>query len=94
MTTVCFNDMGSLKYYVTLRGGGGQRSVTHTFFVFFETLFEGKLLVTNQHKASKDTFFLINLIFQSNSGLKKQSSKIEKCHMGGQKRVKKVSRII
>jgi hypothetical protein len=33
-------------------------------------LLEEKLVVTKQDTASKDTFFLIDLIFQSNIGLK------------------------
>jgi len=33
-------------------------------------LLEGKLFVTKQDKALKDTFFLIQLIFQSNLKLK------------------------
>ncbi len=57
---------------MTLRGG--HRRVTHTFLLLFEKLFlmllDGKLYVTKQEKASKDPFFHIHLIFQSNLGLK------------------------
>jgi hypothetical protein len=34
----------------------------------FLLILEGELFVTKQHKASKDTFSLIHLVFQSNSG--------------------------
>jgi hypothetical protein len=47
--------------------------VSHTLFLLFETLFvrvwEVKLFVTGQYKASKDTFNINHLIFQSNLGL-------------------------
>jgi hypothetical protein len=43
------------------------------FEMLFLMLLDVKLFVTGQDKASKDTrtFFLINLIIQSNFGLKK-----------------------
>jgi hypothetical protein len=52
--------------------------------------------VTRQHQASKNTFFLIHLIFQSYLGLKISDLKKEKCHTRGrgQKIAKKVSHII
>jgi hypothetical protein len=65
---------------------GGQRSVTHTFLLFealFLMLLKGRVFVTKQDKASKDTFILIHLIFRSNLGLKINHQKIEKCHIGG-----------
>jgi hypothetical protein len=41
--------------------------VSHRLFFIFKTLFlmllEEKLVITKQDTASKDTFFLINLIF-------------------------------
>ncbi len=46
-------------------------------------LLEEKLVVTKQDTASKDAFFLINLIFQSNIGLKISHQKNEECHTGG-----------
>ena len=56
---------GSFKKYVTL-GGGGVDEVSHRLFSFLKVLFsmllEEKLFVTKQDTASKDTFFLINLI--------------------------------
>jgi hypothetical protein len=48
----------------------------------FLMLLEVKLFVTMQDKASKETFFLVHIIFQSNLVTKIQSSKIEKCHTG------------
>ncbi len=85
---------------MTLGGEGGFDKVSHILFLLFEILFlmilEGELFVTKQHKASKDTFFLIHLVFQSNSGLKINFhlSKIKKCHTregrGGWKSAKKV----
>ncbi len=63
---------GSFKKYVTPEGGGVDE-VSHTLFIIFKILFlmflEEKLDVTKQDTASKDTFFMINLIFQSNIGL-------------------------
>jgi hypothetical protein len=53
-----------------------------------------KLVVTKQDTASKDTFFLINLIFQSNIGLKISHQKMKNVTRGAQKSAKKVSRII
>jgi hypothetical protein len=48
--------------------------MSHSIFLPFEMLFlrllDVKLFVTGQDKASKDSFFLIHLIFQSNLGLK------------------------
>ncbi len=40
-------------------------------------LLEEKLVVTKQDTASKDTFFLIDLIFQSNIGLKISHQKMK-----------------
>ncbi len=58
-------------------------------------LLDGKLFVTKQDKASKDTFFLIHLIFQSNLSLKISHQKLKNVTWGGgQKSAKKVSRII
>ena len=60
-------------------------------------LLEEKLVVTKQDTASKDTFFLIDLIYQSNIGLKTSNQKMKNVTRGwggGQKRAKKVSRII
>ncbi len=52
--------------------------------VLFLILLDVNFFVTWQDKASKDTFFVIYLIFQSNFGLKKNGwFKIEKCHTGG-----------
>ncbi len=45
--------------------------------MLFLMLWEVKLFVTGQDKASKDTCFLIHLIFQRNLGLK-----VEKFHTG------------
>jgi hypothetical protein len=44
---------------------------------------EEKLVVTNQDTASKDTFFLIDLIFQSNIGLTISHQKMKKVTRGG-----------
>jgi hypothetical protein len=48
--------------------------MSHNFFLLFEMLFlrllDVKLFDTVQDKASKDSFFLIHLKFQSNLGLK------------------------
>jgi hypothetical protein len=59
--------------------------------LLFETpyliLLEGNLFVTKQDKASKDTFFLIHLIFQNSLGLKISQQKLKmsqvpkKCHV-------------
>jgi hypothetical protein len=74
--------------------------VSHTLYLLFKTLFiillEGKLCVTKQDKASKDTFFLVHLLFQSNLSRKisLQKLKIVTQGGGGQKSAKKVSRII
>ncbi len=46
-------------------------SVYLLFKMLFLMLFDVKLFVPGQDKASKDTFFLTNLIIQSNFGLKK-----------------------
>jgi hypothetical protein len=46
-------------------------------------LLEEKLVVTKQDTASKDTFFLINLIFQSNIGLKISHQKMKNVTRGG-----------
>jgi hypothetical protein len=84
---------------VTLGGGGGFSEVSHTLYLLFKTLFlillEGKLCVTKQDKASKDTFFLVHLIFQSNLSQKISLLKLKNVTRGGgQKSAKKVSRII
>jgi hypothetical protein len=71
----------------TLGGGTGVIEVSHTLFLLFKTLFlillEGKLCVTKQDKASKDTFFLVLLIFQSNLSRKisHQKQVPKKCHV-------------
>jgi hypothetical protein len=60
-------------------------------------LLEEKLFITKQDKASKDTFFLIRLIFQSNLSLKISRQKLKNVTPGGgggKKKAKKVSRII
>ncbi len=61
-------------------------------------LLEGKLFVTKQAKASKNTFFLNHLIFQSNLSLKISNQKLKNVTQGegegGQKSDKKVSHII
>ncbi len=59
---------------MTLVGGEGTRqSVTHTFFAFENRVFNAfgrKIFITNQDKASKDTFLQLHLIFQRNLSLK------------------------
>jgi hypothetical protein len=58
---------------------------------------EEKLVVTKQDTASKDTFFLIDLIFQSSIGFKISHLKINNVTQGGggvRKVPKKVSHII
>jgi hypothetical protein len=62
----------------------------------FLMLLEEKLLIPQQDKASKDTLFLIHLIFQSNLSLKISHQKLKNVTQGegGQKSAKKVSRII
>jgi hypothetical protein len=61
--------------------------MSDSHFLLFEMLFlmllDVKLLVTGQDKASKDTFFLINLIIQSNFGLKKVIENRKMSHGGG-----------
>ncbi len=50
-----------------------QRNVTQYFLAFLNVVFNasGRLIfVTGQDNASKDTFFLIHLVFQRNLGLK------------------------
>ncbi len=59
----------------TRRGpGGGVNEMSLSLFWLFEMYFlmhrEEKLFVTGQDNASKDTFFLIHLVFQRNLGLK------------------------
>jgi hypothetical protein len=44
---------------------------------------EEKLVVTKQDTASKDTFFLIDLIYQSNIGLKTSHQKMKNVTRGG-----------
>jgi hypothetical protein len=74
--------------------------VSHILFFIFKILFlmllGEKLVVTKKDTASKDTFFLIDLIFQSNIGLKISHLKMKNVTQGGggQKSPKKVSRII
>jgi hypothetical protein len=46
-------------------------------------LLEGTLCVTKQGKASKDTFLLIHLIFQSNLSLKISHQKMKIVTQGG-----------
>jgi hypothetical protein len=46
-------------------------------------LLEEKLVVTKHETASKDTFFLIDLIFQSNIGLKINHQKMKNVTPGG-----------
>jgi hypothetical protein len=46
-------------------------------------LLEGNLFHTKQDKAPKETFFLINLIFQSNLGLKISHLKLKNVTQGG-----------
>ncbi len=53
-------------------------------------LLEGKLFVTKQDKASKDTFLLILSIFQSYLGIVNRLSKIKNCHTDGDVGFKKV----
>jgi hypothetical protein len=82
---------------VTLGGGAGFNKESQLLFeTLFLMLLEGKLFDTKQDKASKDTYFLIHLIFQSNLGLKNRSFEIEKCHTGvvGSENCQKVSCII
>jgi hypothetical protein len=60
-------------------------------------LLEVNFFVRMQDKASKETFFLIHFIFQSNLGLKISHQKFKNVTRGGgggQKSAKKVSRII
>ncbi len=78
---------------------GGRRSVTHTYLFLktvFWTLLEGKLLVTKQDNALKDTFFQQHLIFQSNWGLQISHQKLKNvaAEGGGVEKCQKVSRII
>jgi hypothetical protein len=46
-------------------------------------LLEEKLVITKQDKASKDTFFLIDIIFQSIIGLKISHLKTKNVTQGG-----------
>ncbi len=63
----------------------------------FLLILEGKLFVTQQDKASKDTFFKIHLIWQCNLGLKFTNQKLKMSHGeggGGSEKCDKMSRII
>ncbi len=51
--------------------------------MLFLMLLDVKVFVTGQDKASKHTFFLINLIIQSNFGLKKVIENRKMSHGGG-----------
>ncbi len=53
-------------------------------------LLEEKLAVTKQDTASKDTFFLINLLFLKQYMPENQSSKNKECHTGEGGGVRKV----
>ncbi len=61
--------------------------MSHSHFLLFEMLFlmllDVKLFGTGQYKASKDTYFLITLIIQSNLGLKKALENRKMSHGGG-----------
>ncbi len=59
-------------------------------------LSEGKFFITKQDKASKDTFFLLHFIFQSNLSLEISHQKLKNVTQGGggRKSAKNVSRII
>ncbi len=61
-------------------GGGGSTKCHPDFFAFWYTvldLFGSKTFVTKQVVASKDTFFLIHLIFQSKLGLQISHQKLK-----------------
>ncbi len=45
-------------------------------------ILEEKLFITKQDKASKDTFFLIHLVFQSNLSLKISHQKLKNVTQG------------
>ncbi len=83
---------------MTLGGGGGVRqSVTQTFLflkILFLMLLEEKLVITKQDAASKDTFFFINLIFQSNIGLKISHQKMKNVTWWGVKKVPKKCHVL
>ncbi len=57
-------------------------------------LLEEKLVVTNQDTASKDTFFLINVIFQSNICLKISHLKMKNVTRGGVRKVPKKCHVL
>jgi hypothetical protein len=67
---------------VTVLGRGGQGFCDNSTKASVIKIVEGKFLVTKQNKASKAFFFLLNLKFQSNLGLKISHQKIKKCHTG------------
>ncbi len=73
---------------MTLSGGGGLNEVSHRLLLVFKMLFlmllGVKVFVIGQDYATKDTFLLVHLTFQSNLGLKiwgggQKSAK--KCHV-------------
>jgi hypothetical protein len=61
--------------------------MSNTLFLLFKILFlmllEETLCVTKQDKASKDTFLLLHLIFQSNLSLKISHQKLKIVTQGG-----------
>ncbi len=82
----------------TWHSEGGFDKMSHNFFLLFEMLFlrllDVKLFDTVQDKASKDSFFLIHLKFQSNLGLKLGDWKLKNVTRGGggsEKRQKSVT---
>jgi hypothetical protein len=78
--------IGVIQKIRDTRRGGGFDEVSHILFIIlkmFFVLLEEKLAVTKQDTALKDTLFLIDLIFQSNIGLKISHQKMKNVTLGG-----------